>query len=78
MEVVEQLKIQLEEWRSQLQPYCEEVHRYLLHVPPVQIYVAIVVVVFTVLLLLFSKSQFEICSFIAFVFFTDNVLDILS
>ncbi|CAM8947227.1 unnamed protein product [Rhodiola kirilowii] len=54
-EALGQLKVQFEEWKIQLQPYCDEFQNYLQQVPPVQLYVAIAVLVFTVLLLFFTR-----------------------
>uniref|UniRef100_A0A7N0VF05 Signal recognition particle receptor subunit beta n=1 Tax=Kalanchoe fedtschenkoi TaxID=63787 RepID=A0A7N0VF05_KALFE len=55
MEALEQVKDRLQDLKSQLQPYCDELRLYLQQATPVQLYIAIAVLVFTVLLLSFTR-----------------------
>lgn len=53
--MVEQLKDQFDQLRSQFEPWLNQAIEYSRQVPPTQLYAAIAVLLFTTLLLLFGK-----------------------
>lgn len=53
--MVEQLKDQFDQLRSQFDPWLNQAIEYSRQVPPTQLYAAIAVLLFTTLLLLFGK-----------------------